>query len=86
MSRRFTQLAALEADLALPTDLRSKSGSCRKGRTEASARDDVDAEKRALGQSSPAWWDDGAPDLNRRIFRNTPYAQWFDNLTRDETS
>nr|WP_144907395.1 hypothetical protein [Novosphingobium taihuense] len=53
---------------------------------EASARKAVGAAKRALGERGPVWWDDGVPDLNRRIVRNTPYAQWFDNPTRDETS
>ncbi|MCX7283574.1 MAG: hypothetical protein NTX28_05940 [Novosphingobium sp.] len=53
---------------------------------EASARDAVDAAKRALGERGPVWWDDGAPDLNRRIVRNTPYAKWFDDLRPDETS
>jgi len=41
---------------------------------KASARRDVDAAKRGLGERGPVWWDDGAPDLNRRIARNTPYA------------
>jgi hypothetical protein len=44
---------------------------------EALARADVDAAKRALGERGPAWWTDGAPDLNRRMARNTPYADWF---------
>ena len=42
---------------------------------EARAR--VDAAKRGLGERGPVWWDDGAPDLNRRMVRNTPYAAWF---------
>lgn len=37
----------------------------------------VDAAKRALGERGPVWWDDGAPDYNRRLARNTPYADWF---------
>ena len=41
---------------------------------------DVDAAKRALGERGPAWWQDGAPDLNRRLARNTPYAAWFASL------
>ncbi len=36
----------------------------------------VDAAKVALGESGPVWWTDGAPDLNRRMARNTPYADW----------
>ena len=42
-----------------------------------SARDDVDRTKRALGERGPVWWDDGAPDYNRRLVGNTPYAAWF---------
>ena len=40
------------------------------------ARAAVDAAKRALGERGPVWWTDGAPDLNRRLARNTPYADW----------
>jgi hypothetical protein len=47
----------------------------------AKARAAVDAAKRALGERGPVWWDDGAPDLNRRLVRNTPYAEWW--LSRD---
>jgi hypothetical protein len=43
----------------------------------ATARAGVDAAKVALGERGPVWWDDGAPDLNRRMARNTPYADWF---------
>jgi hypothetical protein len=41
------------------------------------ARAAVDAAKRALGECGPVWWADGAPDLNRRLARNTPYAGWY---------
>ena len=44
------------------------------------ARARVDAAKRALGERGPVWWDDGAPDLNRRLAANTPYAAWFASL------
>jgi hypothetical protein len=45
--------------------------------TVAEARRRVDVAKRALGERGPPWWDDGAPDLNRRHVRNTLYADWF---------
>jgi len=38
------------------------------------ARAQVQAAKVALGERGPVWWTDGAPDLNRRLVRNTPYA------------
>lgn len=41
------------------------------------ARVRVDAAKHALGERGPAWWTDGAPDHNRRMVRDTPYAAWF---------
>jgi hypothetical protein len=44
------------------------------------ARADVDAAKVALGERGPVWWQDGAPDLNRHMARNTPYADWFEAL------
>ncbi|OHB26258.1 MAG: hypothetical protein A2790_20035 [Phenylobacterium sp. RIFCSPHIGHO2_01_FULL_69_31] len=39
------------------------------------ARTQVHAAKVALGERGPVWWDDGAPDLNRRLVRNTCYAE-----------
>ena len=44
------------------------------------ARKRVDAAKRALGERGPVWWNGGAPDLNRHMAKNTPYAEWFDAL------
>ncbi len=44
------------------------------------ARAAVDQAKRALGERGPAWWDDGAPDYNRKMAANTPYAEWFKSL------
>jgi hypothetical protein len=44
---------------------------------EAVAHKAVDAVKRALGERGPAWWNDGSPDLNRRMAKNTPYAEWY---------
>lgn len=41
------------------------------------ARARVEAAKRALGERGPVWWDDGAPDYNRRKVASTPYAEWF---------
>jgi hypothetical protein len=50
---------------------------------ERSARADVDAAKRALGERGPVWWTDGAPDYNRKLAANTPYADWFAGLAQD---
>ena len=43
----------------------------------AASRRSVDKAKVGLGERGPVWWSDGSPDLNRRMVRNTPYADWF---------
>lgn len=54
------------------------------------ARAAVDRAKVALGERGSVWWEDGAPDLNRRMARNTPYADWYEQITshglRNETA
>ena len=47
---------------------------------EKEARARVHAAKVALGERGEVWWTDGAPDLNRRMVANTPYAEWFASL------
>ena len=49
---------------------------------EKDARARVNAAKLALGERGPPWWDDGAPDYNRHLAKNTPYADWFAALDR----
>jgi hypothetical protein len=44
------------------------------------ARKAVHAAKVALGERGPVWWDDGAPDYNRRMAANTPYKEWYESL------
>lgn len=46
----------------------------------AAARRAVDAAKNALGERGPVWWTDGAPDHNRKLVKNTPYAGWAATL------
>ena len=41
------------------------------------ARATVQEAKVALGERGPVWWTDGAPDYNRRLVKNTPYAEWY---------
>lgn len=69
--------AALVAKLM---DARRAVGAAKKAGDAAAgkaARADVDATKRCLGERGPVWWSDGAPDLNRHMARNTPYAEFF---------
>jgi hypothetical protein len=50
------------------------------------ARRRLDTAKRLLGERGQPWWTDGAPDFNRHLATNTPYAQWAASLegrTRD---
>ena len=49
---------------------------------ESEAHRAVDVAKRSLGERGPVWWDDGAPDLNRHMAKNTPYADWYARLSR----
>jgi len=44
---------------------------------ERRARAAVDDAKRGLGERGPVWWNDGAPDFNRKLVANTPYADWY---------
>lgn len=46
------------------------------------ARNAVQAAKVALGERGPVWWTDGAPDLNRHLAKNTPYADWAEAMAR----
>ncbi|WP_340587516.1 hypothetical protein [Erythrobacter alti] len=41
------------------------------------ARARVNSAKVALGERGPVWWTDGAPDYNRFLVKNTPYADWW---------
>ena len=47
----------------------------------AEAGQAVDDAKVALGERGPVWWTDGAPDLNRKMARHTPYADWFSGVS-----
>ena len=47
---------------------------------EKAARAAVDSAKHALGERGTVWWNDGAPDCNRRLARNTSYADWAESV------
>jgi hypothetical protein len=49
---------------------------------EAVAHKTVDDAKRAPGERGPVWWDDGSPDLNRHMAKNTNYADWYAKIGR----
>lgn len=54
--------------------------------TERKARASVDEAKRALGERGPVWWADGEPDLNRRLVKNSPYAEWYASIKAMEAA
>ena len=65
-------------------DARRRKGiALRKGDNLAceSARQAVDKAKIELGERGPVWWQDDAPDWNRHLAKNTPYADWFSSLS-----
>lgn len=43
----------------------------------AAARAEVQSAKEGLGERGAVWWEDRAPDLNRRKIEGTPYATWW---------
>lgn len=63
---------------------REKGAAMRKQDAAAreAARARVDAAKIALGERGPVWWRDGAPDLNRKMAHNTPYAEWWEQQAK----
>ena len=71
----------MDARRALRGDATDADADAEAERAEARRR--VDEAKRALGERGPVWWDDGAPDYNRRMARNTPYADWFASVQID---
>lgn len=46
----------------------------------SAARAQVNQAKIGLGERGPVWWTDNAPDYNRYLAKNTPYADWFSSL------
>lgn len=52
----------------------------RSAEDRATVRAQVQRVKVALGERGPVWWDDGSPDFNRKLVKNTPYSAWFAGL------
>jgi hypothetical protein len=61
-------------------DARRKLRGKRPPEDRAKAKAAVDAAKRSFGERGPVWWTDGRPDYNRRMARNTPYAEWYERI------
>jgi hypothetical protein len=63
---------------------RDKGAAMRAGDVEAreQARQRCEAAKVALGERGPVWWDDGAPDLARKMAHTqAAYAAWFASVS-----
>jgi len=71
-----------ELTKALMDARREKGKSMRAGNAQSreEARQRVHAAKQSLGERGAVWWADDAPDWNRHMARNTPYAEWFAGL------
>ena len=52
----------------------------------AAARAAVHQAKLGLGERGAPWWTDGAPDFNRRLVVNTPYAPWHAELLSGDST
>lgn len=62
---------------------RAVRNALKEGQGLGKARAAVDRAKVSLGERGPRWWTDGAPDYNRRMARNTPYADWAADTSAD---
>ena len=73
--------------VALMAARRNVGRALRQGDAEGliAARAAVDGAKIALGERGAVWWADGAPDLNRKMARTTPYAEWYEAAKDVET-
>jgi hypothetical protein len=50
------------------------------------AKANVNLAKIALGERGAVWWDDGKPDLNRKLIQTTCYAGWYAKLASEMIS
>lgn len=66
--------AALVAELMAARRAVGTANRVGDGTAEKAARARVNEAKIALGERGPVWWTDGAPDYNRHLVKNTPYA------------
>jgi hypothetical protein len=74
--------AALVHDLMDARRAVKKANSAGDADAEARAHRTVDEVKRSLGERGPVWWEDGSPDFNRHMAKNTPYTDWYAKIAR----
>jgi len=80
VSELMTARRAVRAALGSGSE-RTVDGQPTHGPELAQARARVNEAKIALGERGSVWWQDCAPDYNRHMARNTPYAQWYAGLS-----
>ena len=56
----------------------AKAGRSGDAVAESVAHTAVESAKVALGERGTPWWGDGAPDLNRKMAKNTHYVAWYE--------
>jgi hypothetical protein len=49
-------------------------------RSVREAKQTADGEVEPRLMALTLWWDDGSPDFNRHMARNTPYAGWYASI------
>lgn len=81
-STRDTLVHALMNARRAVATARRRTDAC----AERAARKAVGEAKLALGERGPVWWTDGAPDFNRHLVDNTPYAKWYASLASDSAT
>lgn len=72
--------------------LKSALGSARAGvknsaegsEQRKAARQAVNQAKIQLGERGPVWWNDGSPDENRKLAKNSSYAAWWQDYVNGE--
>ncbi|MDA9489355.1 hypothetical protein XI08_09140 [Bradyrhizobium sp. CCBAU 11361] len=89
---KLWRMANPDLDQAERTDLVSRLKAARRAvreakkaadrEAEAAAHEIVDKVTQALGERGPVRWDDGMPDYNRYMAKNTPCADWYAGLAR----
>ena len=76
------RLAALTKELMAARRAVAKALKARDSRLLKQARTAVNTAKINLGERGRVWWSDGAPDYNRYLAMNTPYAAWYAGRSR----
>jgi hypothetical protein len=79
---RIWRMANSDLANATRANLVGRLMAARRAVRDANKAADRDAQAAApLGERGSVWWDDGSPDLNRHMAKNTIYADWYAGLS-----